>query len=131
MRFSVKDNVGTLMLAFSITATNFSEKVLLLNDAYGTEEEWINGTIALSWTPVLGACAPGSVAFTTAEATPITWTTAGGFDPVSGTMKVNGATIEFATPSFPQITVTLADGTDSTIFADMAAMDAAASSCTL
>jgi hypothetical protein len=127
MRFALKDNVGTLVLALSISATNFGQEVLYYNDLAGTEEDRINGTVALSWTPVIGGCSPGSVTFKTVE--PMTYTTAGGSEPVSGLVKVNGATVEFATPSGTQITVTLANG-DSMVYADMAELDAAASSCT-
>jgi len=110
---SVTSGYGTGGL--TITPRNMQFKV----KTYATlaYDEWLNGSIVTVFNPA--NCAAGTVTFTTAESTPLTFDSAIDDCPNSGTIQVNNATIVFGAP----IAVTV-NGTTKT-YLDCAAMDIA------
>jgi hypothetical protein len=92
---------GTTNFSFSLS-TSLVDKWQYLNDGPVTVKNWINGTITMSWVPDLTAygCLPGSITLATDEADPLTYEFATGYScPVSGTLTINNALIEFGTSS--------------------------------
>lgn len=104
-------------IALSITLANLEDKYRT-NSTNG-DDEWINGSVSISWSPDLSqwGCLNGTYVFTTAPGTPIHW---GPFDycPTSGTVQVNNAKIEFGKPSGYKVTVTLQPNGPSEVFYD-------------
>ncbi len=95
---------GTPTFGLSISFTNLEDKWHFMNDTAGTEHEWINGRITIDWNPDVSGCIEGIFDFTTADATPLTYTIADYWScPVSGTLQINNATIVYGSP----ITVTV------------------------
>jgi hypothetical protein len=110
---SVTSGYGTGGL--TITPRNMQFKVRTY--ATLTYDEWLNGSIVTVFSPA--NCASGTVTFTTAESTPLTFDSAIDDCPNSGTIQVNNATIVFGTP----IAVTV-NGTTQ-YYADCLAMEIA------
>ncbi len=105
---------GSSIFAMTISLSNLKDKVRTNADL--STDEWIDGSIGLSWQPDLSqyGCVPGTITIGTGVATPI-HTLSGAECPASGTVTVNNATIVFGSP----VTVTV--GSDVKTF----------SSCTL
>lgn len=95
--FSFSDSFNTISLTF--TLSNLRDKWRYNTD--GTVDHWLNGSIIIVWSPAV--CRSGIITFTTADATPMHYLTISDTCPVSGTLKVNNATIVFGSP----ITVTV------------------------
>jgi hypothetical protein len=93
---------GTTNFQFTL-GVSLTDKWMDMNDSpTWTSKEWINGTVTVSWVPDLSAygCLPGSVVFTTLESDPLVINSLNSFTcPVSGTLTVNNATVEFGTSS--------------------------------
>ncbi len=115
--FDINDGSGSVA-SITLAYTNFNDKWQYSNVAPNyPEDEWLNGTISLTWNPSAGNdCMPGSVTITTAAGTPMHYNTYLDSCPSSGTVTANNATIEFGTPSGSQVTVTV--GGTSQVFTD-------------
>jgi len=111
---------GAQSISLAITLTGLEDKYV--TNASGTDE-WINGSITISWSPDLSqwGCLNGTYNFTTAAGTPI-HVASGDFCPTSGVMQVNNALIEFGVPVLNNVTVTLLPGGPSEVFADCLSM---------
>jgi hypothetical protein len=108
--FDISDATSSLF-AVTLAFTGLNDKYQYNTD--GSTDEWLNGTISISWTPDMGGnCMPGAI--TLATIVPIH--SAAGACPTSGTITANNATIEFGNPDPPQVTVSV--GGDSRVFSD-------------
>ncbi len=113
--FSLALSGGGNTFTFTLALSNLDDKIATYA-ANSSQDEWINGTITMTWSPDLGgACIPGTITLTTAAATPI-HTPSPSSCPTSGTITVNNATIQFGVPSGSEVTVTV--GSTSQIFTD-------------
>ncbi len=117
--FTVSNNSG-ILASIALVFTNLDDKYALNADQ--TFDRWLNGSFSLTWAPSAGNdCMPGKVTLGTAANTPIHYGTLsdflGGVCPLSGTLTLNNATIEFGVPSPPQVTVTVGTGTPQ-VFSD-------------
>jgi hypothetical protein len=109
---------GTSVASVTLALTSFDDKWQYSNTSPYPEDEWLNGTISLTWTPSAGAdCMPGSLTLSTAAGTPMHYDSSSDYCPRSGTVVANNATIEFGTPAYPQVTVTISGGTPQ-VFSD-------------
>jgi hypothetical protein len=96
---SITVSSDSTVIQFALSL-NLVDKWQYMNDVNGTEKNWINGSISASWVPDQSAsgCLPGSIAISTPEADPLTYTFAtGDFCPVSGTIAFNNASVAFGT----------------------------------
>lgn len=118
---------GTTTLQMSI-AMNLTDNTVSLNDAAGTQNNRLNGSVDMIFAnnPATAACLSGKLNITTVDTAPRVFTTAGGSCPQNGTVNINTATINYE-PSAP-IQVSVAGGTPTT-FADCAAFDASGGAC--
>lgn len=92
--YSLSVTIGADTGGLTITSRNMQFKVRTNADL--TYDEWLNGSIVTVFSPA--NCAAGTVTFTTAESTPLTFTNEFDDCPNSGTIQVNNATIVFGTP---------------------------------
>jgi len=92
--YSLSVTIGADTVGLTITPRNMQLKVRM--NANFTYDEWLNGSIVTVFSPA--NCAAGTVTFTTAESTPLTFTNGSDDCPNSGTIQVNNATIVFGTP---------------------------------
>ena len=112
---SITNNATTEQIAFTVTLANLEYKdIVSLN---GNEDEWLNGSVTISWSPDMSqwGCLNGTYSFTTAAGTPVQ-TLFPNTCPSSGTVQVNNATIEYGKPSGTQVTITVNGFSE--IFAD-------------
>ena len=107
-------------ITLSITLANLEDKYR--TNLTNGDDEWINGSVTISWSPDLSqwGCLNGTYVFTTAALTPMHWAPAD-YCPSSGTVQVNNAVIEFGKPSGTMVTVSLIGG-PSEVFSDCEAM---------
>ncbi len=114
--FDISDSTGSLA-SITLAFTNLNDKWQSSNVTPFPEDEWLNGTISLTWTPSSGAdCMPGALTISTAAGTPMHYATSVDSCPSSGTVVANNATVEFGKPSGYQVTVTV--GGTSQVFTD-------------
>lgn len=92
--YNLSVTIGSDTFGLTITPRNMQFKVKTYADL--TYDEWLNGSIVTVFSPA--NCAAGTVTFTTAESTPLTFTNELDECPNSGTIQVNNATIVFGTP---------------------------------
>ena len=118
---------GTQTLQLSL-AMNLTDNTVSLNDAAGTQNNRLNGSVDMIFgsNPATAACLSGKLNITTVDTAPRVFTTAGGACPTNGTVKINTATINYE-PSAP-IQVDIGGGVPIT-FADCAAFNAAGGAC--
>jgi hypothetical protein len=109
-------------------AMDLTDKTTELNDAAGTKNNELNGTIDITFAPEMAptGCQSGKVTISTVSTAPRVFTTAGGTCPQQGTVNINNASINYD-PGQP-IDVTIGNGAPQT-FADCAALAAAGGSC--
>jgi len=88
-------------LTLNIGLSNLQNKLRF--NANASIDQWVNGSVTITWTPDLSifGCRSGRITFTTADATPLHY-----FDnldtcPDSGTLQVNNATIVYYGPDDP------------------------------
>ncbi len=109
--FDISDSTGSL-LAITLAYTGLNDKYQEYTDY--SSDEWLNGTVSLTWTPDMGGnCLPGSITLTTI--TPIHVGPNGGC-PTFGTLTANNATIQFGNPAPYGVTVSV--GGTSAVFTD-------------
>ncbi len=123
---------GTTNFAFSLSA-GLVDKWQIMNDGpTGTQKNWINGSITLSWVPDLTAygCLPGSITFATDEADPLIYKSATGYScPVSGTLSINNAVIEFGTSSGTATDIIVTVNGSSEVYPSCTALEATGGMC--
>jgi hypothetical protein len=111
--YSMSISAPGVSLTYNLTLADFEYKLLTYTN--GDTDEWINGSVTISWNPDLSqwGCLNGTYTFTTAAGTPIhtPWIS---YCPTSGTVQVNNATIQFN----PDQTVTVSIGGLSETFED-------------
>jgi hypothetical protein len=101
-------------LKLNIGLTNLINKVQKNLDT--SWDQWVNGSVTISWTPDLSAfgCKSGRVTFTTADATPLHFAAPDSTCPSSGTLQINNATIVYYGAEDPgNILITVGTGTAS------------------
>lgn len=115
--FNVTEAIdGTTVFSLNVSFSNFKEEWELIS---GTEEHMkYNGRVIINYTPDDAGCFEGVFDITTPADKPLVLTSADGYIcPVSGTLKVNNATIVFGSP----ITITV--GTQAPVnYADCTAL---------
>jgi hypothetical protein len=139
----VDDLSGTFTMTLAITGEgtyqfslglSLTDEWQYMNDVAGTEKNWMDGTVTMSWAPDMTAygCLAGALNISTLETDPIAYTYAGGFCPVSGTLSINNATIEFGSTSgtSTDILVSVNNGTPQ-VYSSCSSLDLAGSMCTL
>jgi hypothetical protein len=104
-------------LTLNIGLSNLQNKLRFNADA--SIDQWVNGSVTITWTPDLSflGCKSGMVTFTTADATPLHFINNLDTCPDSGTLQVNNATIVY-NPGNIVITV----GTGTISFSDCSLM---------
>jgi hypothetical protein len=123
------DSTVNFQLTLSL---NLVDKWQFMNDSAGTEKNWMNGSISVSWVPDLSAsgCLPGSISISTVEADPLTYTFASGsICPISGTLTINNATVEFGTSSGTATDIIVTVNGTSQAYPSCFALDAAGGAC--
>jgi hypothetical protein len=136
----VDDSSGTFSIATSYGGTqNFKftlgvdlvSKTQYMNDTAGTEKDWLNGTISLSWAPDLSSsgCIPGSISISTAVADPLIYDYTNYSCPVSGTLTINNATVAYGTSSGTATDIIVTVNGTSQTFASCDALESAGGMC--
>jgi hypothetical protein len=89
---------GGSAFTFVLSLSQLADKVRTNADL--SEDEWINGSISMNWSPNpdASACLPGTLTISTVADTPIHTPTYGSC-PTSGTITLNNATIQFGVPT--------------------------------
>jgi hypothetical protein len=118
---------GTTTLEMSL-AMDLTDNTVSLNDAAGTRNNRLNGSVDMTFAPnpATAGCLSGKLNVTTVDTAPRTFTTAGGACPTNGTVKINTATINYE-PTAP-IQVDVGGGTPIS-YANCAELDAAGGAC--
>ncbi len=116
--FSITSTDGTFGLDIGLSNLQDKLKYNWVLGVIDSVDQWINGSITITWTPDLSAlgCLSGTITFTTDDLTPIHMPVVAYFltCPTSGVLRINNATIEYGKPSGTQVTVTV--GTDSKVY---------------
>ena len=117
---------GTTTLQMSL-AMNLTDNTVALNDAAGTQNNRLNGSVDMIFAsnPATADCLSGKLNITTVDTAPRVFTTAGGSCPTNGTVKINTATINYEPAAPIQVDI----GGVPVTFADCAAFDAAGGAC--
>jgi hypothetical protein len=129
--FKVTKVAGGVTASVFDLKLNLNDTMQFMNDAVGTRQNYVNGTVELARTPAVEGCQAGSMTISTDNATPRKFSTATGFTcPASGSVKINNATIKYdrVTQGAIPIQVTLDDGASQT-YADCAALDLTGAAC--
>ena len=108
-------------------AINLTDNTVALNDAAGTQNNRLNGSVDMIYAsnPATADCLSGKLNITTVDTAPRVFTTAGGSCPTNGTVKINTATINYEPAAPIQVDI----GGVPVTFADCAAFDAAGGAC--
>lgn len=118
--FTIVSDSGTFGLDIALANLQDKNQYNWSNNDIVSLDEWVNGSITISWTPDLSAygCVAGIITFTTADATPIHMPVVANYVtcPTSGVLTVNNATIEYGKPPLTGVTVTV--GMDSASYPD-------------
>jgi hypothetical protein len=89
--FSFTAGQNSISLTIGLSNLEFRERT----NADATVDKWLNGTLSVVWNPLV--CASGTITFTTADATPLHYSSISDTCPDTGTLQVNNAAIVFGT----------------------------------
>jgi hypothetical protein len=94
-------NASAQTLTLNIGLSNLQNKLRFNADA--SIDQWVNGSVTITWTPDLSifGCKSGRITFTTADATPLHYFNNLDTCPDSGTLQINNATIVYFGPDDP------------------------------
>jgi hypothetical protein len=94
-------NASAETLTLNIGLSNLQNKLRF--NANASIDQWMNGSVTITWTPDLSifGCKSGRITFTTADATPLHYLNNSDTCPDSGTLQVNNATIVYYGPDDP------------------------------
>jgi hypothetical protein len=102
-------------VTLGITLSSLIDRVVT---SVGGVDEWINGSVAIGWSPDLSqwGCLNGTYVFTTTS--PIHTASLSAYCPTSGVVQVNNALIEFGKPGGYNVKITLQPSGPSEVFVD-------------
>ncbi|OGW35997.1 MAG: hypothetical protein A2X58_09145 [Nitrospirae bacterium GWC2_56_14] len=109
-------------LTLNIGLSNLQNKLRTNTDA--SIDQWVNGSVTITWTPDLSifGCRSGRITFTTADATPLHYLSNLDTCPDSGTLQVNNATIVYYGPDDPN-NIVITVGAVSVVRPDCSSME--------